>query len=91
MTHSHFDHIGVCGDIIRLMEDLGHPPPVIMKWMVPTWFYQYVQLYEPRIDDYVLNIRDGDKIRVDIDATITAIETPGHTEDHLCFLLKIDN
>ena len=60
VTHTHYDHIGGCGDIIRLMENLGHPAPVLMRWMVPTRFYEYTQLFEATIDNYVMNVRDGD-------------------------------
>lgn len=38
-------------------------------------------------DNYVFNVNDGDVIPVDDYASLKVIETPGHLDDHICFLL----
>lgn len=40
------------------------------------------------LEKHVINVREGDVFRVDDYATVKVIETPGHLEDHLCFLLE---
>lgn len=41
------------------------------------------------LDNYVFNTREGDVFTIDDYATLKVIETPGHLEDHICFLLEV--
>lgn len=40
------------------------------------------------LDNYVFNVREGDVFTIDDYATLKVIETPGHLDDHICFLLE---
>jgi glyoxylase-like metal-dependent hydrolase (beta-lactamase superfamily II) len=74
VTHGHPDHVGGAAGVI---ERFG--PLRISK---RPW---------PGVDDpgslEITPLGDGDLVRAE-GATLRAIHTPGHAEDHLCFLLE---
>lgn len=77
LTHGHPDHIGGAAGVI---ERFGRLRVSKRPW--------------PGVDErYGLDtvpIGDGDTLRTE-GATLRAIHTPGHAEDHLCFLLEEEN
>ena len=42
----------------------------------------------PQIEGYLRNTREGDVFTLEGGLSLKAIETPGHIDDHLCFLLE---
>jgi len=74
-THSHRDHIGRPSGIQHVRQKTG--AKLVAFHAVP----------DLREDDIYLH--DGDQIRVGR-LTITAIHTPGHTSDSVCFLTNDD-
>ena len=74
LTHGHPDHIGGAASVL---ETTGAVAVSKRPW--------------PELDErHAVTIRpldDGDVVRTE-GATLRAIHTPGHAEDHLCFLLE---
>lgn len=74
LTHAHPDHIGGCPQI---KAEFGALPIRKRPW--------------PGMDDKgaddIVAIDHGDLIETE-GATLEAIHTPGHAEDHLCYLLR---
>jgi glyoxylase-like metal-dependent hydrolase (beta-lactamase superfamily II) len=73
LTHGHPDHLGGVADLIARFGPLR-----ISKRPHPKWDSACSAPIQP-IDDGSLLHSEG--------ATLRAIHTPGHAEDHLCFLL----
>lgn len=83
LTHRHSDHIGGIKDVCKV---LGTVPPLLKHKSIDVSFenealplgysYQYLQ--------------DGEEFEIE-GATFRVIHAPGHTDDHLCFLLKEEN
>jgi len=42
----------------------------------------------PELVDFLRNTREGDVFSIEGGLTLLPIETPGHIDDHLCFMLK---
>ncbi|CBJ48495.1 Zn dependent hydrolase or glyoxylase [Ectocarpus siliculosus] len=71
LTHWHVDHVGGVNDIRKA---LGGNIPVFKK-------------YGPTVQDFDYSgIEDGQLFRT-TGATLEAVSTPGHTEDHVAFVL----
>ncbi len=74
LTHGHPDHIGGAASVI---ERLGDVPVHKCPW--------------PDVDErypiQIESIGDGDVVRTE-GATLRALFTPGHAQDHLCFVLE---
>lgn len=85
LTHGHGDHQG---GVIRILKELTArnmlPLPTIHKRNVTNGQF-------PAIDFECQNIEDLDTFQVDADTTIQACFTPGHTDDHVGFILHEDN
>lgn len=71
VTHGHSDHVGGLGQVTALAPG------------VPVMRFAPAGAQPP---DGAAPIRDGDVIRGD-GCTLTALHTPGHAADHLCFYL----
>ena len=71
ITHGHSDHVAGLGQVAALAP--GIP---VMRWAPPG----------APPPDGATPIRDGDVIRGE-GCTLTALHTPGHAADHLCFYL----
>lgn len=74
LTHAHGDHIGGAADLIAHFGERA-----VMKRPWPEKDGAYPVKLTP--------IEDGAKLRTE-GATLRAIHTPGHSADHLCFLLE---
>ena len=74
LTHAHPDHIGGCP---QLRERFGPVPIKKMPWAG----------MDAKAGEWLSPLEDGDLIETE-GATLEAIHTPGHSEDHLCFLLR---
>jgi glyoxylase-like metal-dependent hydrolase (beta-lactamase superfamily II) len=74
LTHVHPDHIGGAAGII---DHFG--PRRVMKM---PWAGE-----DERFPVNITPIGDGDEIKTD-GATLRAVYTPGHAQDHLCFYLE---
>ncbi len=74
LTHAHPDHIGGCP---QLCSEFGALPIRKRPWTG----------MDDKAGDHIAPIDHGDVIRTE-GATLEAIHTPGHAEDHLCYLLR---
>jgi glyoxylase-like metal-dependent hydrolase (beta-lactamase superfamily II) len=74
LTHGHPDHIGGAADVIA-----RHGLLRVSKRPHAGFDAAFAGAIEP--------IDDGDVVRTE-GATLRAIHTPGHAEDHLCFVLE---
>jgi len=74
LTHGHPDHIGGAASVIEKFGDLR-----VSKRPSPEFDVHHPVEIHP--------IVDGDVIETE-GATLRAVHTPGHAEDHLCFMLE---
>jgi len=74
VTHVHADHIGGVADVLARFG-----PRRVSKMPWPGKDERFGLTLEP--------IRAGDVFRTD-GATLRAVHTPGHAEDHICFYLE---
>lgn len=84
LTHGHYDHMG---GLLRLRE--AFPDVQVLKWLPPDDANLRVSNAESaRLG--VQPLRDGAEFRIAMDgghAVLRAVHTPGHHDDHACFLL----
>lgn len=82
LTHGHDDHQG---GIHELMNELKKrnmlPLPTVHKYSSPTGSFPVKQFCD------VQEIEHGETFSVD-GATVQALYSPGHTDDHICFILR---
>jgi glyoxylase-like metal-dependent hydrolase (beta-lactamase superfamily II) len=74
VTHVHPDHLGGARDVL---ERFGSRPVRKMPWSDKDELH--------RVD--IEPLRDGARIQTE-GATLRAIHSPGHAQDHLCFYLE---
>jgi glyoxylase-like metal-dependent hydrolase (beta-lactamase superfamily II) len=74
LTHAHHDHMGGVASVLRRFGTL-----TVSKKPWPGTDERFGVAIQP--------IGDGEEIRTE-GATLRAIHTPGHSPDHLCFLLE---
>jgi ribonuclease/clavin/mitogillin len=78
LTHAHLDHLGGCEQVLGWLGESGRSLPVLKR----PW---------PGMDgsfaDRLSAIDDGHAIETE-GATLRAIHSPGHAEDHLCYWLE---
>lgn len=88
VTHGHHDHYAGAYDVVQLLTQETGSTPMVYKRVMDR-----LQTDRNRIDEHpeilacLYNTREGDTFSQD-GAAITVVETPGHIDDHLCFLLK---
>jgi glyoxylase-like metal-dependent hydrolase (beta-lactamase superfamily II) len=84
LTHGHGDHQG---GVLKLLEQLKNrnmlPLPVIYKRNVINGKY-------PAGSFACENIADMQVFELGPETTLQAVHSPGHTDDHVCFLLHQD-
>jgi endoribonuclease LACTB2 len=82
LTHGHFDHLGGVRAILRECDRRGLPKPTVHKHIASSGKYETNQF------DYC-NISNGEIFRADESTTLRAIYSPGHTDDHVAFVLEV--
>lgn len=87
LTHGHGDHQGGVSAILKeLSRRQMLPLPTIYKRKFAAGKESF-----PARGFEVMDIEDGQTFTIGSDTTITAIHTPGHTDDHVSFILEEDN
>lgn len=84
-THRHLDHVGGIHQVMRVVDRLNEasaPHKCVMNF--------YKRVTEDSEQKSYLNINNGQEFCVE-GASVGAIYTPGHTNDHVSFLLKEEN
>jgi glyoxylase-like metal-dependent hydrolase (beta-lactamase superfamily II) len=81
LTHGHGDHLGGVVDILKECAARKWPVPSVHKMIVPGGNF-------PAEGFAATHIGNGETFSVD-GATVRAIYTPGHTDDHVCFVLEV--
>lgn len=86
ITHRHYDHLG---GIKSLYQMLGEQPPTFKSMNAGGHWDAYK--YNAHVPEDIpwRHIDDGQEFEVE-GATLKAVFTPGHSEDHMCFLLEQD-
>ena len=86
ITHRHFDHVG---GIAQLRELFPHALEVRKLLQRRFKFDPGRYNAPPGCDEgYDGSLTDGERIAVDGETTLRVWHTPGHCEDHACFLLE---
>lgn len=84
LSHGHYDHLGGVAAILKELKNRQMLPlPLIYKRNLMYGKY-------PAKGFDCINIEDNQIFQVDDQTTIQAISAPGHTDDHMCFLLRED-
>jgi glyoxylase-like metal-dependent hydrolase (beta-lactamase superfamily II) len=81
LSHGHSDHQGGVVDILKECERRGLPQPSVHKNIVPGGAY-------PARGFTAQHIRHRDIFEV-AGARLHALCTPGHTDDHVAFILEV--
>ncbi|CAG8778656.1 15109_t:CDS:2, partial [Gigaspora rosea] len=79
ITHWHIDHVGGIDSILQYTKENNLPTPTIHKRLNPK---RDKRTYQP-IEENQIYHTDG--------ASLRAIFTPGHSEDHVAFYLEEEN
>jgi glyoxylase-like metal-dependent hydrolase (beta-lactamase superfamily II) len=83
LSHWHHDHTGGLADVRGLLA----PGGAVYKGLGSKLLPAGVLTANPGLAESIVPIVDGQVFRTE-GATLTALHTPGHTEDHHCFLLE---
>lgn len=81
LTHYHPDHMGGC---VSVQDKYGTPEAPVPVKKVPC------RGGDGKVRGDLVPIKDGDLIETE-GATLEVMFTPGHSRDHVCFLLREDN
>ncbi|KAF5300295.1 hypothetical protein FQA39_LY11152 [Lamprigera yunnana] len=82
LSHWHRDHVGGLRDVLDLDGYTSN---------VQIWKHPQKDVVDETIDDIKINeFKDGQEFSVE-GATVRVIHTPGHTTDHMVFLLLEEN
>lgn len=84
LTHGHHDHQGGVLPLLEMLRDKGMLPlPVIYKRRLEHEQY-------PARGFECMHIQDNQVFTIDEHASLQAVYTPGHTDDHVAFILRED-
>jgi len=83
LSHWHHDHTGGLADVRALLA----PGAQVYKGSGAAHLPAGVLAANPGLAESIQSIEDGQVFRTE-GATLTAMATPGHTDDHFCFLLQ---
>jgi glyoxylase-like metal-dependent hydrolase (beta-lactamase superfamily II) len=82
LTHGHDDHQGGISELFSELKKRNMLPlPNVYKYQSPSGSFPVKRFSS------VQNICNGDTFSTD-GATVQAMYAPGHTDDHVCFVLK---
>jgi endoribonuclease LACTB2 len=81
LTHWHHDHVSGVADVLQLAAEAGWPRPPVYKCPDPAHDAPM------SADAALVPLVDGGVVAVG-GATLRAVATPGHTDDHLCLWLE---
>ncbi|KAF5274951.1 hypothetical protein FQR65_LT04292 [Abscondita terminalis] len=83
LSHWHMDHVGGLRDVL----DLEGYSPSVEIWKYP----RKEEINDTSLDDIKINdVQDGQEFAVE-GATLRVVHTPGHTTDHIVFLMMEEN
>lgn len=81
LSHWHGDHVGGVDDLLKVCKDAGHAKPSVKKHMPSLNPHA-------RFDVSILSeIAPDETFSTPEGFTVKALHTPGHTRDHMCFLV----
>lgn len=82
LTHWHPDHVGSVPDILALAESLQWPKPNVLKFPCKS-----------HVVPDIIDLKDNQTIDLTKFGmgSLEILFTPGHTDDHICLLLKPEN
>eukprot|EP01033_Poteriospumella_lacustris_P004183 gene4183-2982_t len=84
LTHGHHDHQGGVLPLLEMLRDNNMLPlPMIYKRKLDTESY-------PAKGFECLHIEDNQVFSIDDSTSLQAVYTPGHTDDHVSFILRED-
>lgn len=84
LTHGHHDHQGGVLPLLEMLRDNNMLPlPMIYKRKLDTESY-------PAKGFECLHIEDNQVFAIDDSTSLQAVYTPGHTDDHVSFILRED-
>ena len=85
ITHWHLDHLGGVPRLESKLKELSQPLPDFWKIPLPEKDNEMIGDSTSLLKD----LRDQREWEVQ-GANLTLMESPGHTEDHACFVLNYD-
>lgn len=88
MTHSHHDHMDGALNLVHLMQSLKLPTPKVYKLIDGCPTEKSRLRTNPELKNYLYHTKEGDQFDLEDGISLLPIDTPGHTSDHLCFLMK---
>jgi len=85
VTHSHIDHAGGLFDLIKKFPQAEIGIPLLADTLRRDWDLKTEKL---GLLNPVQVLKEGNWIELDSDNRLEVLETPGHIDDHLSFLLN---
>lgn len=88
VTHAHYDHFGGVYDVLRVLEERGHPEPTVLKHIDGNKFETEVFARYPMLAGKVKHLKHGDSFELDDHFSLRALHTPGHATDHFSIMME---